>query len=385
MKPEETSSSLGGTPLLQQRPILSDTEKDSHENIDSREAASKILRNKIDTLFAEKTALENHPYNQAEPFNPYDRKYTDQAEQQTTNDWNKYHSAWQNYYQKYYEGYYSHHLQKAKESLIDEKTAKEEAEYRLKQKLFSKIKESANKIRKSRHFMPLFSGVVAMLLFLFLQYNTLLVGSVMAYVSPGYINPQNIIIDPSTDITVSPDPRIIVPKINVDTPVHYDIGNDYNSQMKAMDNGVAHFAVPGASSHPGEIGNTVIAGHSSSDLFGSGDYKFIFSQLEKLEKGDTVYANYNSKRYTYVVTGKQVVGPNDVSSLVYATDKPILTLLTCVPVGTANSRLLVIAEQISPDPSQSKTSTPVSSSSSTSTSIPGNQPTIFERLFGTRN
>jgi sortase A len=384
MKPDEISSSLGGTPLLQQRPMAVAPKTDSDENPANREAASRILRNKIDTLFAEKNTITDQPSDQSKPINPYDRVHTDHVDQPTTNDWNKYHSAWQNYYQKYYEGYYSHHLQKAKESLIDEKTAKEEAEYKLKQKLFSKIKESANEVRKSRHFMPIFSGIIAMLLFLFLQYNTLLIGSVMAYVSPGYINPQNIIIDPNTDITVSSEPKIIIPKINVDVPVHYDIGNDYDSQMSAMDNGVAHFAVPGASSHPGEIGNTVLAGHSSSDLFGSGDYKFIFSQLEKLNKGDTIYANYNSKRYTYIVTEKQVVGPDDVNSLVYATSKPILTLLTCVPVGTANSRLLVIAEQISPDPNASKAA-PAADSVNNNTSIPGKQPTILERLFGIRN
>lgn len=376
MEPDKNSSSLGGKPLLQQRPMVVAPKTDSSETPENREAAAKILRNKIDNLFANKTSLD-------EQASPYERTHTEYVEQPTTNDWNKYHTAWQNYYQKYYEGYYSHHLQKAKESLIDEKTTKQEIESKLKQKLLGKIKKSAIEVRKSKHFVPILSGISAMLLFLFLQYNSLLVGGVMAYVSPGYINLQNIIVDPNTDITVSPEPRVIIPKINVDAPVHYDIGNDYDSQMSAMDNGVAHFAIPGASSHPGQIGNTVLAGHSSSDLLGSGDYKFIFSQLEKLNIEDTVYANYNSKRYTYTVTKKQVVGPDDVNSLVYQTDKPILTLLTCVPVGTANSRLLVIAEQISPDPSLSKAA-PLADSTSSS-SIPGNQPTILERLFGVRN
>jgi sortase A len=202
----------------------------------------------------------------------------------------------------------------------------------------------------------------------------------MAYISPGYISPQNIIVDPTNTVTVSPEPRIIIPKINVDVPVSYDIGNDYDSQMAAMAKGLAHFAIPGASSHPGEIGNTVIAGHSSNDLFDSGNYKFIFAQLEKLNIGDTIYANYNSVRYTYTVTKKQVVAPDDVNSLVYPTDKPILTLITCVPVGTANSRLLVTAEQISPNPSDVKTNT--DSKVENTNSIPGKQPSIIERLFG---
>jgi sortase A len=166
-------------------------------------------------------------------------------------------------------------------------------------------------------------------------------------------------------------------------PVLYGVGNDYDSQMAAMAKGVAQFAIPGASSVPGQIGNTVIAGHSSNDLLDSGDYKFIFAQLDKLVVGDTIYANYNSVRYTYIVTGKEVVKPTDVSKLVYPTTKPILTLLTCTPLGTSLNRLLVIADQVSPDPTES-TQAPSTTSKQT-TSIPGNSPTLFERIFGGGN
>lgn len=256
---------------------------------------------------------------------------------------------------------------------------KNEAESQLKNQLVDKIKSSSEKVRKSRHFIPILCGVFVVLFFLFLQYNTLITGIATAYVSPGHINPQNLVVDPETDIAVSPEPRLIIPKINVDVPVYYDISNDYDSLMAAMDKGVAHFAIPGASSHPGQVGNTVISGHSSNDIFTPGDYKFIFAQLERLNVGDTIYANYNSKRYTYTVTKKQVVGPKDVSQLVYPTTKPILTLITCVPVGTANSRLLVTAEQVSPDPSQSSAA-PKASNTETK-KMPGNSKTLLEQLF----
>ena len=222
--------------------------------------------------------------------------------------------------------------------------------------------------------------VIVVLIFVFLQYNRLIISNVMAYVSPGNIDPQNIVVNPNAEVTVGPEPKLIIPKINVDVPVAYDIGNDYNSQMAAMNNGVAQFAIPGADSHPGQIGNTVIAGHSSNDLLDGGDYKFIFAQLDKLNVGDTIYTNYNSKRYTYTVTKKEVVKPNEVNKLVYPTTKPILTLLTCTPVGTSLNRLLVTAEQVSPDPSKSSAA-PISDQSTTK-SIPGNSPTLFERLFG---
>ena len=153
--------------------------------------------------------------------------------------------------------------------------------------------------------------------------------------------------------------------------------------MAAMEKGVAHFSIPGANSHPGEKGNTVISGHSSNDLFDPGEYKFIFAQLEKLQEGDTIYANYKSKRYTYVITKKEVVKPTEVSKLVYPTDVPILTLITCTPLGTSLNRLRVTAEQVSPSPTEA-TAAPQSDSSTTGegSAMPGNSATLLERLFG---
>ncbi len=383
MKPDEISSSQGGKPLFKQRSIL-DTPTTDDTAPKNQAAAAQIFRSKIDDLFAGKNYITDESPEKIQYSNPYEKTQYENTEIKTS-DWQKYHTAWQNYYQKYYEGYYTHHLRKAQQELVNEKEDITNTEFKLKQKLINKIKDSATEVRKSRHFVPILSGIIAILIFLFLQYDSIISGAVMAYVSPGHINPQNIIVDPGTNITVGPEPRIIIPKINVDAPVHYDIGNDYDSQMKAMDDGVAHFAVPGASSHPGEIGNTVLAGHSSSGLLGSGDYKFIFVQLEKLAVNDAIYANYNSKRYTYTVVRKEVVGPDDVASLIYPTTKPILTLLTCVPVGTGQSRLLVVAEQVSPDPEQATKTTPTTEANTNSSSIPGKQLTILERLFGISN
>lgn len=384
MKPDKNSSSRGGTPLLPQRSMAIDLK--SRSNDLEKEATAQIILKKIDTLFTEKNTLDEKSSPTEQNPNPYDRTHSDQTDLKTS-DWKKYHSAWQDYYQKYYEGYYTHHLSEAKKKLsqgkIDKPLSTKEVESKFRHQLIEKVRSSAENVRKSRHFIPILSGLIVVLVFLFLQYNSILAGNVMAYISPGYIDPQNIVIDPNTSITVGPEPRLIIPKINVDVPVYYDIGNDYSSQMSAMAKGVAHFAVPGASSHPGEVGNTVIAGHSSSDLLSPGDYKFIFVQLEKLNIGDTIYANYNSKRYTYTVTKKEVVGPNDVSKLVYPTAKPIMTLLTCVPIGTADSRLLVTAEQISPAPDQAitKPATAVQGNKS----IPGTTPTLLERLFGAKD
>ena len=369
MKPDENNSSTGGTPLSARGSIIAP--KKHSLSVPAREAAVKILLTKVNTIYDANAPIDA----------PYNNTYSEGPEPKS-NDWKKYHSAWQDYYQKYYEGYYTHHLRAAKQKLKTEQSKTDEAESELHAELIDRVKDSAKKARKSRHFIPIISALLVVLVFVFLQYNSVVIGTVMAYVSPGNIDPQNIIIDPNETITVAAEPRLIIPKINVDVPVNYDVGNDHDSQMKAMENGVAHFTIPGASSHPGEIGNTAIAGHSSNDLLGAGDYKFIFAQLEKLNIGDTIYANYQSKRYTYTVTKTEIVTPNDVSKLVYTTDKPVITLITCVPVGTANSRLLVTAEQISPDPAKSKSAPIATNNSNENSAMPGNSPTWLEKLFG---
>lgn len=403
MKPENSSSGgdlTNGTPSQQ-----------------NQNATANVLRSQIDAIYGDRTVAipqrtQAQPPTQAqaqtqttaqseEDQNPYDRTHNahprPQAEQ-----WKQYHSAWQTYYQKYYEGYYAaqtahpkpaepigsganngYFTQQTDYEATTDELNKDQALFELRQKLLGKVQDSAKKIRGSRHFIPVVASLAVVLIFVFLQYNRVFIATVNAYVSPGTISPQNIVIDPTGDATVSADPRLIIPKINVDVPVVYDVGNDYTSQMAAMANGVAHFAVPGASSHPGQTGNTVLSGHSSNDLFDGGDYKFIFAQLEKMAVGDTVYANYQGKRYTYVVTKTEVVKPSEVSKLVYPTTKPVLTLITCTPLGTSRDRLLVTAEQVSPDPAAAATA-PLNDGATTDASIPGNSPTFVERLFGAR-
>ena len=98
--------------------------------------------------------------------------------------------------------------------------------------------------------------------------------------------------------------------------------------------------------------------------------------------GDTIYANYEGKRYTYSVTKKEVVLPTEVGKLVYETDKPVMTLITCTPLGTALKRLLVTAEQVSPNPNESAAPAPVVEEDARSAPIPGNSPTFLQRIFG---
>ena len=93
-----------------------------------------------------------------------------------------------------------------------------------------------------------------------------------------------------------------------------------------------------------------------------------------------IYVNYNSVRYTYKVVKKEVVEPSDVAALTVPTDKPILTLVTCTPLGTSRYRLLVIAEQISPAP-ENATPAETLPQDNSSQSLPSNEPSFFEGIW----
>ena len=262
----------------------------------------------------------------------------------------------------------------------------DEAMYDLRSKLINTVQDKAKEVRKSRHFLPIAAALTVMLIFVFLQYNRVLFANVAAYISPGNMEPQNIIVDPNATGVVGPESKLIIPKINVDAPVIWDaVASDQNSLNEAMNHGLVWFNMHGANSKPGEKGNFVVSGHSSNDWADQGDYKFIFARLEQIGVGDTIYANYNGKRYTYSITHTKVVKPTDVQALQIGDDKPYITLITCVPLGTALNRLLVFGEQISPDPDAAAKPTTTTPASKEPAKMPSNSPTFLQRIFGIGN
>lgn len=379
----------------------------------SRDAAAAIMRQQIDTLYDDTSSTTAQPPQTATVAtadDPYDRSHDNrQSHAATSTDWQHYHSAWQTYYQQYYDRYYRSQHEKISTELKKERDARAAAQKQaadaithaetiaattplsedkaideIRNDLLGKIQNASKKIRSSRHFVPLLSALVVMSLFMFLQFNRLIIGQVRTFISPGSITAQNIIVDPINNTKVGQEPRIVIPKINVDAPVVYDVPNLAEATVQhALKSGVIHYPIPGASANPGEKGNAVFLGHSSNDVFDDGDYKFIFVQLEQMQTGDTFYLNYHGTRYTYTVTSTETIMPNQLDRLVTTGDAPTATLVTCTPVGTAQKRFLVHGTQISPDPTGASTgenATP--STSPTPSNISGNSPTLLERLFG---
>ena len=376
-----------------------------------RQAAAALARKKVLAAYAESAKKAQQKAGSVSDGHLKDEPITPKIDSES---WKRYHSAWQNYYQKYYSDYYSNaarnyiekeKLKQAREkaeeeeilsslakssSKVDENTGlsleKDNSESDtigniLRHKIRKKAVESIKKTRRGRKLIPIFAGIAAALLILFLQYNRLVFAPIMAYVSPGNAPATEIeAIDPTIVQTVSPEPRLLIPKLNIDVPVHFGIS--LAEVDGAMLNGVAHYRIAGASAFPGEMGNLAITGHSAGDIYSSNPYKYIFSGLERLEDGDLIYVNYNSMRYTYRVFKKEVIEPTNVAALVIDTNKPILTLITCTPLGTSRYRLLVFAEQISPSYEGAETEIVAPNiDGAEEQELPSNEPSFFEGIW----
>jgi len=131
--------------------------------------------------------------------------------------------------------------------------------------------------------------------------------------------------------------RLEIPSISVDYMIVQGVGVD------ELAKGPGHFP---ESALPGQLGNTAIAGHRTTH--GAPLY-----DIDKLEPGDTIVITYppiggeQGPQFTYVVTGTEIVSPDDYVDVVPSTDptKATLALVSCHPIRSASHRMVVRAEQ----------------------------------------
>ncbi len=364
-------------------------------------ARKKVLESYSNNIFSSTKSLQQLSENSNSQTTPTNYKSSPLS---TNFDLSKYHSAWQNYYQKYYNDYYTkaakQYVESERQKIINSKPDESKTNSSFNAHILNpeatdnttiistlreNIQKKANsrfKLKRHSKHLPLFLGIFVVLFLLFLQYNRLIFAPIMAYIAPGNNKGNNITaIDPTVSIAVSDQNKLMIPKLNIDVPVHFGISNDTKTINDAMNNGVAHFAIPGAEAFPGQIGNTVITGHSAGDIYSFNQYKFIFSGLERLVEGDLIYIDYNKTRYTYKLTKKETVEPSNVDALIYDTKKPMLTLITCWPLGTTRYRLLVTAEQISPIPNTITETSSKTATENTKTELPKNESSFFEKIW----
>ncbi|MFA6423500.1 MAG: class D sortase [Patescibacteria group bacterium] len=139
------------------------------------------------------------------------------------------------------------------------------------------------------------------------------------------------------------DNHIIIPKININAPITWNSEVDDEALLSNLQKGVVHYK---GTALPDEKGNVFITGHSSYYAWDKGQYKSIFALLNKLQKGDQIALSYKNQVYVYEIVETIVVEPKDTWVLDPTTD-PMLTLMTCTPVGTNLRRLIVRSKLIS--------------------------------------
>ena len=236
------------------------------------------------------------------------------------------------------------------------------------------------KLQKKHHIQSLIfglsMGLIVVGIFMFGFFNEKFIAPL---ITPSReVSSTQIIVDPSANVAVGPEPKIIIPKINLEIPMVYVDTIDEKAVQNGLENGAVHYAT---SPKPGQNGNVVVVGHSSSNIFNNGKYKFAFVLLNRLQVGDTFMMNYNGKRYTYKIFERKVVKPSDVSVLGPNERTATATLITCDPPGSNVNRLIMVADQISPNVNDNVAADPAADVPQTAV-VPGNSVSLFQRLFG---
>lgn len=150
---------------------------------------------------------------------------------------------------------------------------------------------------------------------------------------------------------------LVIPRLNINAPIIFSSWDPALSGkqieaiiQKDLDNGVVHLQ---GTANPGFNGNSAIFGHSSNYAWSKGNYNQVFVALNLLQPGDEITVYFQKHKYVYRVSESKTVIPADISVL-GQTQNPTLTLVTCWPPGTTLKRMVVSANQISPDPAFAK-------------------------------
>lgn len=142
------------------------------------------------------------------------------------------------------------------------------------------------------------------------------------------------------------DNYIYIPKIKVAAPMVWPQSTSESVINADLLKGVVHY--PGTA-EPGQKGNVFLTGHSSYYWWVQSDYRNVFSLVPQLGMNDEIILYHKGTRYSYRVSELREVTANEVDVL-RPTTEPVVTLSTCVPIGTSYRRKIVRAKQVQPDP-----------------------------------
>ncbi len=378
--------------------------KDGHRKHTNGDPAVELIRKKVESLFGEEPSAKDEARGVVHTIRKERSKHQEFVYQLTTSGKSlaQIQTAWHNYYidlpeeekQAVWSEFYSLHNKNSggagdtdeKPELESESLSHNSQQYKksqaktiaqLKRQVVKKVDGRA-KLKSKEHFQSLLFGLgmgsIAVLILLFSFFNERIIAP---FITPSRkVSSTPIIIDQSS-VAVDPSPKIIIPKINLEIPVDYtQTSIDEAAVQRSLETGILHYPTTPT---PGEKGNAALFGHSSNNIFNKGKYKFAFVLLNKLENGDIFYITKDGRRYAYKVYEKLIVKPTDVYVLGPKEKTATASLITCDPPGTSINRLVVVGEQISPDPNTNSDSD-ISSSPSQPKQLPSNAPSLWKKI-----
>lgn len=219
---------------------------------------------------------------------------------------------------------------------------------------------AGGQLQARHHWQSLFFGLgMGAIVFIVLMFGFFNEMILAPFVTPSRKVSAETPIIASSNVEANASPTVMVPKINIQIPIDFDVPSIDEATMQAsLEGGVVHYP---STSLPGQNGNAAYFGHSSQNVFNNGKYKFAFVLLHQVTTGDVFYITYQGKRYVYQVFAKEVVPPTQVSVLSDTKGKQATAvLITCDPPGFSTNRLVVWGEQISPNPVTNTAASPKS-------------------------
>lgn len=129
---------------------------------------------------------------------------------------------------------------------------------------------------------------------------------------------------------------IEIPKIEISAPLVFTKEDLHG----ALDTGVVHFP---SSVLPGETGQTIILGHSAPPGWPKIKYDWIFSRLNELQEGDSIFIYFNHQEYNYSVIKKIFLDRGEEINNTLTSFDSVLVLISCWPPGKDYKRIAVEA------------------------------------------
>lgn len=134
-----------------------------------------------------------------------------------------------------------------------------------------------------------------------------------------------------------------ITKIDISVPINFFDNPDESTNVlhDALDTGTVHFP---QSVLPGQIGQTIILGHSAPPLWPKIKYDWVFNDLSKLESGDEITIKFNGQQHVYGVTQHFIIGRGEEAPRNDLADsRNVLLLISCWPPGKNVKRIVVEA------------------------------------------